>query len=326
MSKRHSEVFQRVLPCRLTDAERMKRGIEIGELQEELQKSEDEFKGLKSDFDRKKKRIVERIKELGEITRTGKEDRAVDCQRRYDHSSDSVTEVRLDTLEEILRRDMNPSERQMFFNFVVTDDMPPSDEETTDETTTENETPTPEAIEKAAAFNDEEWKFKEEVSDYKKNQLKKALDEFAQAEATPTNQMKLRVVRDEINRRAGMAPNEFGVYIGFEQTEVLVQEGDGWRVTIQTLKTPVGWIRSFSYYTAFEQTGGEALIASHVFETQAHAIMDAAFRIKVANRNNPEWTSDQKRCAQQITKYVAQLIESQEKRLMDANDVQEEEQ
>jgi hypothetical protein len=338
MNRRHAEVFQRVLSVRISDEERMKRGIEIGELQAEAQQLEDEFKTAKAAFDRRKKQLAARVKELGEITRTGREDRAVDCQRRFDHASNRVVEIRLDTLDEINSREMNQVERQMFFNFTVVEPQPSNGngdsyaadtnpEQTDSEATSEPGPPTAEQVKQAASFNEAETQFQQEVSQYEDSHLQQSLAELAQVqgvEATPTSQLKLRLLRDEVNRRGDMSPDAFGVYRGFEQTEVLSKEGEGWRVTIQTLHTPVGWIRSFTFFTQFGQSGGEPLTATHAFDNQVQAVMDAAFRLKVANRRDPQASSEQKKAAQQISKYAEQLIASFEQRLDEADQVDDE--
>jgi hypothetical protein len=334
MSHDHVEDFQRVLSVRISDAERLKRGIEIGELQAEAQHLEDEFKVAKAAYDRRRKALTARIRELGEITRTGREERAVDCQRRYYQDSKRVIEIRKDTFAELDNREMSPVERQMFFNFTVVEPQQ-SDGNGAGETTEPGEPqtsgeaglPTAEQVKQAAAFNEAETQFQEELSQYDDDQLQENLAELAQVqgvEATPTSLLKLRLLRDEVNRRGDMSPDAFGVYRGFEQTEVLSKEGEGWRVTIQTLHTPAGWIRSFTYYTQFGQSGGEALTATHVFASQVQAVMDAAFRLKVANRRDPQSSSEQKKAAQQISKYAEQLIASQEQRLADSEPTDDE--
>jgi hypothetical protein len=141
--------------------------------------------------------------------------------------------------------------------------------------------------------------------------LTKVLKELEAQPDTPTVSLKRRVLCDEINRRNGVAPNEFGVYKNFSQTEVIFKEGDGWRVIIPTLHTPVGWIRNFTFYTQFNQTGGEALTALHVHESQAAAVMDAAYRLKVSNKRDNKQTSPQKKVAMQICDYCDQVIAEQ---------------
>jgi len=245
-------------------------------------------------------------------------------------------EIRLDTLDEINSREMNQVERQMFFNFTVVESQQTNGngngagetaEQGESQTTGETQPPTDEQVKQAASFNEAEAQFQEEVSQYEDSHLQESLAELAQVqgvEATPTSQLKLRLLRDEVNRRGDMPPDAFGVYRGFEQTEVLSKEGDGWRVTIQTLHTPVGWIRSFTFFTQFGQSGGEPLTATHAFDTQVQAVMDAAFRLKVANRRDPQASSEQKKAAQQISRYAEQLIASFEQRLAEADQADDE--
>jgi hypothetical protein len=322
MGRRHTEIFPKFLPCKLTDDQRMKYGVEIGEIQNKMEEAEKEFKEYRAAYNHEMKRHQERCKTLGEATRTGHEERTVDCQRRYDYSSNEVIEYRLDTMDEIGRRSMTISERQMFFNFAVVEPTVESTSQTSSEDKPEepitDEQPkevTAEDVQEAASFNDVEWQFKEEVASLKPRQLAKQLKELEAEADTPTVSMKRRVLRDEINRRGGVAPNEFGVYKDFAQTEVIVKEGDGWRVNIQTLHTPVGWLRGFSFYTQFEQTGGEVLTALHVHETQATAIMDAAYRLKVLNKRDNKQTGAQKKAAQQICDYCDQVIAEQAERI-----------
>lgn len=318
-SGRHVETFSKYLPTKLSDKERLERGIEIGEQQEKLQNAEDEFKAVKSTFDGQKKRITERIKELGDITRTGFEERSVDCQRRFDYMTNRVVEFRLDTLEEISSREMNSVERQMYFNFIVGSDSLVARTEGSDEDDStgdkEPHEPTEEEVIEAASFNDVEWKYKEEVAGFKAKKLNDAIKEFSKAEQTPECQMKLRILRDEFNRRNGMEPNEFGVYKEFPQAEVLTKEGEGWRVAIQTLYTPAGWIRSYAFYTQHNQSSGEALTANQIFIGQAEAIMDAAFQIKKAMLKDSDWSPQQKKMAKVIARYADEVIAAQQERL-----------
>jgi hypothetical protein len=300
----------------------MKCGILIGESQDELRKLEDEFKVAKQVFDRRKKELTAQITKLGEVTRTGYEDRAVDCQRRYEYNSNRVVEIRLDTLDEINNRLMNSVERQMYFNFTI---VPPKDgnddfnegEQVEEVTNNEPKEVTEEAVKEAASFNDVEWKFKEEVATYKPRQLKKVLEEFTNTPQTPDAEMRLRVLRDEVNKSAGMAPNEFGVYKDFEQIEQLVKDEEDWRVCIQTLKTTVGWLYSYSFYSIHQLSGAKPMTAKEVYESQAQAIMCAAFELKKLNRKQNEWTKEQKKVAAQITLWTDELIAAQKERIVE---------
>ena len=307
----YSEIFPEYLPVKLTDAERMKRGIENGEIQEKIRKSEEEFAEMKRNHAGEIKEMQSKCRTLGEAARTGAEDRMVDCKRVHDYQTCRITVFRTDTGAMIEDRPMTSVERQMRLGYVGPFDLAPSTPEkaqTEEPTVAEPQEPTPEAVEEAVSFLDVEWVFKEEVAAYEPEQLREALTGLEGEADTPKVSMKRKVLRDEINRRDGCAPNEFGVYKDLEQIQVLSKEVENWRVYIQTLETPSGWIHGFNYHTQFEQTGGEVLTSLRVYESQSAAIYDAAWRLKVLNKKDKSQTGEQRRAAMQICEYCDQVI------------------
>lgn len=101
-----------VLTCILTDDERRARGIEIGACVEKLEESEDEFKAVKSRFDREKKELTGKIRDLSRATRTGEEMRTVNCQKIYDYANSRVYWIREDLQEIFKERPMHEDEKQ----------------------------------------------------------------------------------------------------------------------------------------------------------------------------------------------------------------------
>jgi hypothetical protein len=311
----YTEVFSKFLQCTLSDSERMKRGIEIGNIQEKIRTATEEFEILKRNHAAEIKKLKASVEALGQVTRTGTEERAVDCIRTFDYGVMRVTEHRTDTGVKIDDRLMDYTERQPRFYFIEPLDMPPavSDKPATEGTTVEEEKPaepTKEDVEQAISHIDAEWKFKEEIKAFEKiEEVDSALAALEGEADSPMVAMKRRVLRDEINTRKGMAPSEFGNYKDLAGIEVIEKEGDGWYVAIKTLNTWAGWIRSYTFNSQqTDHQGGEALTAMRVFDLQSQAIIDAAWYLKQANRKDNKWSGDRKRVAAQICKYADELI------------------
>jgi uncharacterized protein (DUF3084 family) len=105
--------FETILRCKLTDDELLKRGTEMAEASAEVATLEDQLASTKKEYQAKIDARQARINELSGTIRAKSESRLVKCERVFNYMAGLVIEARMDTLEDINRREMRDDERQM---------------------------------------------------------------------------------------------------------------------------------------------------------------------------------------------------------------------
>ena len=100
------------LPCTLTDAERLAKGIELARANEDIGNEESRQGDLKADMKARLTALEAEVGNLATIVRRNEEYRDVDVQEIFDYAKGTVSQVRTDTGEQIHRREMTESERQ----------------------------------------------------------------------------------------------------------------------------------------------------------------------------------------------------------------------
>lgn len=100
------------LPCGLTDAERLAKGIELARANEDIGNEESRQGDLKADMKARLTALEAEVGNLATIVRRNEEYRDVDVQEIFDYAKGNVCQVRTDTGEQIHRREMTESERQ----------------------------------------------------------------------------------------------------------------------------------------------------------------------------------------------------------------------
>ena len=102
--------YSEILPVELTDEQAKEKAKSLAQVCEEIAKVEDEKAASAKQFNGKISELETKRADLARIVRTGKEDRQVECQEEIIRDDRSVVTVRLDTGEEIRRRDAHPNE------------------------------------------------------------------------------------------------------------------------------------------------------------------------------------------------------------------------
>ena len=102
------------LPCTLTDAERLERGIALARVNENIGNEERRQADIKAELKATLTGLESERSALSSVVRRGEEYRDVDVDEHYDYAHGSVTQTRTDTGEQLHRRDMTESERQSF--------------------------------------------------------------------------------------------------------------------------------------------------------------------------------------------------------------------
>jgi hypothetical protein len=99
--------------CKLSNEDRIAYGNEMAALLAEVAelevKKSDVAKRLKTDIEA----AAQRANDIAKIIKAGEEIRDIGVSKTYDYDTLTVTYVRLDTGEEVERREMTPDERQM---------------------------------------------------------------------------------------------------------------------------------------------------------------------------------------------------------------------
>ena len=104
--------FKRVLPCLLTDKEKLDIGDAIVEADDEISALEDQKKSASDGFKAKIELAEGERRELVQKLRTGMEEREVACVEKFDFERNTVEEIRTDTNARLSSRAMTPDERQ----------------------------------------------------------------------------------------------------------------------------------------------------------------------------------------------------------------------
>lgn len=108
-----TETYSTSLRCPLTTAEIADSAQRAAKLLNERDQKEEEMKAAQKSAKAQIEAIEADMRLHSERVRTGAEYRAVECERRFDHANQIVTERRLDTGAEINQRRMTPAERQL---------------------------------------------------------------------------------------------------------------------------------------------------------------------------------------------------------------------
>ncbi len=117
--------FNRMLPCSLTEPEKLVRGNQLAHDQETLESHLLDAKEQRAELRKKKSELELKVHSGAEVLRLGKEDREVPCVLRHG-KGELVEEVRTDTGEVIATRRMDADEAQ---NPLFEDPTPPADVE-----------------------------------------------------------------------------------------------------------------------------------------------------------------------------------------------------
>lgn len=105
------------LPCQLTDEEQRERGIELARTNEDYASEEKRQADIKAELKAQLAGIEARRTSLASIVRRKEEYRDVKVEEHYDYQRGVVVQVRTDTGEQIMRREMTEAERQAKLNF-----------------------------------------------------------------------------------------------------------------------------------------------------------------------------------------------------------------
>jgi hypothetical protein len=104
---------RQTLKCVLTDGERLEKGQQLADCQNERGIIEEEQDQVKSQFKARLSANEGQASSLGAALRAGYEYRAVDCRVVKNYDTGRVHVIRKDTGETVEARDMSDEERQM---------------------------------------------------------------------------------------------------------------------------------------------------------------------------------------------------------------------
>lgn len=105
------------LPCKLTNDERLERGVQLAEVGEKIGNEEKRQVDVKAEMKARMTGLESESARLGTIVRRNEEYRDVLVQEIYDYERGTVVQVRTDTGEQIAKREMTTSERQEVLPF-----------------------------------------------------------------------------------------------------------------------------------------------------------------------------------------------------------------
>jgi hypothetical protein len=106
---------EEALPCKLTDAERLERANELGELHRQRRALEQDLEQLRGDYKGRITAKKGRITELLDVLESGSERRSVATETVANYSTGLAETRRKDNGEIIGRRSLTDDERQMQF-------------------------------------------------------------------------------------------------------------------------------------------------------------------------------------------------------------------
>ena len=104
--------YNKKLPVKLTDQEKIDKGLRVVELLDEIDDVKEEAKDAAAEARDKIKDIQKRLDEHRKHLRAGTEPREVECIDQQDWSRKRVVTIRLDTGEIVTERALKPSELQ----------------------------------------------------------------------------------------------------------------------------------------------------------------------------------------------------------------------
>lgn len=106
------ESFTKLLPCKLTEVEKVTRGRELASKMEESEQVALQAKEAHTAFKGRLEGFAAVIDDLKRIVLDGTERREVECFYHKDFENSTVLTIRTDTGEEVDSRRMTPEERQ----------------------------------------------------------------------------------------------------------------------------------------------------------------------------------------------------------------------
>jgi hypothetical protein len=107
------EHFSQNLRCALADSEIVERSKRVSRLLSDKALKQEEIKSATAHLKASVKQIDAEISKLSQEVNDSAAYRDVQCERRYVYRTGKVTEVRMDTCEQIYERPMTGSERQL---------------------------------------------------------------------------------------------------------------------------------------------------------------------------------------------------------------------
>lgn len=100
------------LSCQLTDAEWKERATSLAEAHNKTESVKARKKSVMAEINAELKSVEGRETKLSNIVSSGYEQRDVTVQKKYDYEAGLIIKTRLDTNEEVSRREMGTLERQ----------------------------------------------------------------------------------------------------------------------------------------------------------------------------------------------------------------------
>lgn len=115
------EIIERDLPCRLTEAELLKKGDRLAAIELEIAELKDKRAGVSAEI----KDLADERADLADAVDRKLEKRKVPCEWRKDFEAQRVVLVRLDTAEVVDERPLTADDRQVSLLTDGSDDDPP---------------------------------------------------------------------------------------------------------------------------------------------------------------------------------------------------------
>lgn len=104
--------FTKLLPCKLTEVEKVTRGRELASRMEDREQVQMHAEEAKSEFKAQIQAHEAVIDQLKRIVLDGSERREIECMYHKDYENNTVLTIRTDTGEEVDSRRMTTEERQ----------------------------------------------------------------------------------------------------------------------------------------------------------------------------------------------------------------------
>lgn len=107
--------IERILPCRLTDDEKIEHGVELGKLILQNTELELERKQVNQKYNDRIKSNIMVINDMGAIQESGIENRSIKCELTYHSPKNGMKQiVRMDTQEVIEESEMNRYDNEKY--------------------------------------------------------------------------------------------------------------------------------------------------------------------------------------------------------------------
>ena len=105
-------VIKEMLPCKLTNDERLSRADDLANAVQSVDQIKQEKKSLVRQIDARLSAAESKRDELSDVVASGREYREVIVEQIFDYEAGKVREVRRDTGEKIAERDLTDEEKQ----------------------------------------------------------------------------------------------------------------------------------------------------------------------------------------------------------------------